>query len=190
MKKKQNFTIDEKVINDFRKICDVQMIPMSNLIENFMYSYSKEHMHCDVIKFVENNYKDILKIALNSVKETKLKSLDLSTIVELDTKNRKLISKIILLSCYLNSTFKCGNANLVFLDHVFFNLIKEDLYNGMLGDMRVVFTNTNNSVMVCRNTFLPSELNINNIDDINQIINQTLDVETNYIQCVAFEYIL
>ena len=190
MKKKQNFTIDENVTKDFRKICEMQMIPMSKLIENYMLTYSNEHMHCDVIKFIESNYKEVLKIALEYVNVLELKTVDFSTIVELNVKIRKIITKILLVSCYLDTTFKYGSANLVFLDFELRDILKDSMYDGMLGDMRVVFTHTNNSVLVCRNTLLPGELNINNIEDINQIINQSTDTQNTYLQCGAFEYIL
>ena len=52
----------------------------------------------------------------------------------------------------------------------------------MLGDMRVATTDTDNTILVCRNNIPLGELKNNNINDI---INQP-----NVIDCVAFKCFL
>lgn len=153
-KNRQNFTINEKISEEFKKVCDDNSINMSKLIENYMVECIKKcNFDSNLQKIYDNldEVKDIASSNFTKADEYSFGILKLSDYENEEIKARKIITRIVHSSNIIATQLRYGPANICIIGEKYYNIISKyliwndplftngkDTRNPYLGDIKVI----------------------------------------------------
>jgi hypothetical protein len=186
MKKKnrQNFTISEKISDEFKKVCDHMSVNMSRLIENYMEEFIKLNSYDEKLKGILDNLNAIKIIAYNNYikNEYGYVSLELSDYTD-EAKIRKIITRIVHSSNIIAEQLKYGPANTCIINQKYYNMISKYLVSEksgeFIGNMKIIKDNNIGDFILCIRLLSDDDLKI--IDMYNSTMeNNEYDISKQY----------
>jgi hypothetical protein len=171
-KHRQNFTINEKTSEEFKKVCDHMSINMSKLIENYMEEYIEQNSIEIKLNDVINNLVSIKITASNNYElneygyKCPLRLADIMELTDNDEfkANWKIITKIIMCSNLIATGLRCGPANVCIMNEENYNMlsacIKSEKNGKFIGGIEVVVNNIIGNFILCLRLLSESDINL------------------------------
>lgn len=171
-KHRQNFTINEKISEEFKKVCNHMSVNMSKLIENYMEEYVKQNGVEIKLNEIINNLDSIKITASNNYglneygHKSPLKLADIMYLTDNDEfkANWKIITRIVMCSNLIATGLRCGPATTCIMSDENYKMlsscIKNEKNGKFIGGIEVIVDDKVGNFILCLRLLSESDINL------------------------------